>query len=320
MMRIGLLGASRIAPRAIIQPAADHADAVIVAVAARDPAKAEAYAIEHGIPVAVGSYRDLVERDDVDLVYCGLPPSVHLDTCRAASAAGKMLLIEKPFAFDTAAARAIAAAADAARRPALEAYHYRFHSLFGRAETLLKDGAIGRVVGARGEFEAEIARVPGELRWMPETGGGATMDLGCYVLHAFRTLLGEGEVLSATSDQIDGVDATLEANLRFGDVEAWMRCSMLAPRNDWIEIEGTDGTLRMNRFVSPHYGGSLVLTTPKGTITEEPSGPSTYAAQLEHVVRVFRGEATPLTGGADAIATMELIDACRTKGRESLAA
>jgi len=319
MMRIGLLGASRIAPRAIIQPAADHPDAVITVVGARDPAKAEAYAAEHGIPAAVGSYQALVERYDVDLVYCGLPPSVHSETCRAASAAGKMLLIEKPFAFDATAARAIVAAADAAGRPALEAYHYRFHSLFGRLEALLKDGAIGRVVRARGEFEAEIARTPGELRWMREMGGGGTMDLGCYVLHAFRTLLGEGEVLSARADMIDGVDATLEADLRFGEVRAWMRCSMLAPRNDWIEIEGTGGTLRMNRFVSPHYGGSLVLATPKGSITEEPAGLSTYAAQLDHAVRVFQGEADPLTGGADAIATMELIDACRAKGRDGAA-
>ena len=320
MMRIGLLGASRIAPRAIIQPAAAHADAVITAVGARDLAKAEAYAAKHDIAAAVGAYQALVERDDVDLVYCGLPPSIHLDTCRAASAAGKMLLIEKPFAFDAAAARAIVAAADAAGRPALEAYHYRFHSLFGRAETLLKDGAIGRVVRARGEFEAEIARAPGELRWMPEMGGGGTMDLGCYVLHAFRTLLGEGELVSATATMIDGVDATLEADLSFGGVETWMRCSMLAPRNDWIEIEGTGGTLRLNRFVSPHYGGNLVLTTAKGRIDEAPTGPSTYAAQLDHAVRVFRGEATPLTGGADAIATMELIDACRAMGRENPAA
>lgn len=315
MMRIGLLGASKIAPRAIIQPAAAHPDAVITAVGARDLGNAEAYAAEHGIPAAVGSYRALVERDDVDLVYCGLPPSVHLDTCRAASAAGKLLLIEKPFAFDADAARAIVAAADAAGKPALEAYHYRFHSLFARAEALLKDGAIGRIVRARGEFEAEIGRGPGELRWIAAMGGGGTMDLGCYVLHAFRTLLGEGEVLSATADMVDGVDATLEAELRFGEIPAWMRCSMLAPRNDWIEIEGTGGTLRMNRFVSPHYGGNLVLTNAKGTIVEEPSGPSTYAAQLDHVVRVFQGQAQPLTGGADAIATMELIDACRAKGR-----
>ena len=316
MMRIGLLGASKIAPRAIIQPAAEHPDAVITVVGARDSAKAKAYAAEHGIAAAVGSYQALVEHDDVDLIYCGLPPSVHLDTCRAASASGKMLLIEKPFAFDAAAARAIVAAADAAGRPALEANHYRFHALFGRAEALVKDGAIGRVVRARGEFEAEIARAPGELRWMPEMGGGGTMDLGCYVLHAFRTLLGEGEVLSARADMIDGVDATLEADLRFGEVPAWMRCSMLAPRNDWIEIEGTSGTLRLNRFVSPHYGGNLVLTTPSGTVEEAPSGPSTYAAQLDHAVQVFRGDAAPLTGGADAIATMELIDACRAKGRD----
>ena len=318
-MRIGLLGASKIAPRAIIQPAAANPDAVIVAVGARDPSKAQAYAAEHDIPAAVGSYQALVERDDIDLVYCGLPPSVHLDTCRAALGAGKMLLIEKPYAFDADAARAIAAAADAAGKPALEAYHYRFHSLFARAEALLKDGAIGRIVRARGEFEAEISRAPGELRWIPEMGGGGTMDLGCYVLHAFRTLLGEGEVLSAKADMVDGVDATMEAELRFGDVPAWMRCSMLAPRNDWIEIEGTNGTLRMNRFVSPHYGGNLVLTTARGTITEDPSGPSTYAAQLDHALRVFQGEVEPLTGGADAIATMELIDACRGKGRASAA-
>jgi predicted dehydrogenase len=315
VMRIGLLGASRIAPRGIIQPAAAHSDAVIAAVGARDLARAEAYAAEHDIPVAVGSYQALVERDDVDLVYCGLPPLVHLDTCRAASAAGKMLLIEKPFALDAAAARSIAAAAEAAGKPALEAYHYRFHSLFARAETLLKDGAIGRIVRARGEFEAEIMRAPGELRWIPEMGGGATMDLGCYVLHAFRTLLGEGEVLSAAADMIDGVDATMEADLRFGEVPAWMRCSMLAPRNDWIEIEGTAGTLRVNRFVAPQYGGNLVLTRARGTVTEDPVGPSTYAAQLDHVVRVFRGEVAPLTGGADAIATMALIDACRANAR-----
>ena len=316
-LRIGLLGASKIAPRAIIQPAAAHPDAVVTVVGARDLAKAKAYAAEHAIPAAVGSYQALVERDDVDLVYCGLPPSAHLDTCRAASAAGKMLLIEKPFAFDAAAARAIVAAADAAGRPALEAYHYRFHSLFRRAETLLRDNAIGRIVRARGEFEAEIARTSGELRWISGLGGGGTMDLGGYVLHAFRTLLGEGEVVAATADMIDGVDATLEADLRFGEVPAWMRCTMLAPRNDWIEIEGTRGTLRMNRFVSPQYGGNLVLTTTRGEVVEEASGPSTYAAQLDHAVRVFRGEAAPLTGGADAIATMELIDACRAAGRAS---
>ena len=315
MMRIGLLGASKIAPRAIIEPAATHPDTVITAVGARDLAKAQAYAATHDIPAAVGSYQELVERDDVDLVYCGLPPSVHFDTCRAASAAGKMLLIEKPYAFDAAAARGIAAGARAAGKPALEAYHYRVHNLFRRAEILIQDGAIGRVLRAHGEFEAEIKRAPDELRWSPATGGGGTMDLGCYVLHAFRCLLGEGEVLSGTSRQIDGVDAELEAELRFGAVDAWMHCSMLKPRNDWIELEGTSGTLRMNRFVSPHYGGNLVLTTATGTIEEGPTGPTTYAAQLDHVVRVFRGEADPLTGGADSIATMELIDACRAAGR-----
>lgn len=316
-MRIGLLGASRIAPKAIIAPAAERDDVRVTVVAARDPAKARAYAAQHGIEAAVGSYRALAERDDIDLVYCALPPSAHLDACRAALDAGKMLLIEKPYAFDAGAARLIVAAAEKAGRPALEAYHYRFHSLFARAQALLTDGAIGTVVRASGEFEALIAPAPGELRWQAETGGGATMDLGCYVLHAFRTLLGrEGEVVSATSDQREGVDATLEAHMRFGEAQARMRCSMLTPRNDWLEFEGTGGMLRFENFVSPQYGGRLILTTPRGAIVEKATGPSSYAAQLDHVTRIFQGEAMPLTGGVDAIATMTLIDACR---REAVA-
>jgi predicted dehydrogenase len=318
VMRIGLLGASKIAPKSILGFATQRYDVSVTVVAARDLAKAQAYAAEHGIGDAIDSYQSLVERDDVDLVYCGLPPSVHLDTCRAASAAGKMLLIEKPFAFDADAARAIVAAAEAAGRPALEAYHYRFHSLFARAQQLLADGAIGRVLRASGEFEALIPHQPGELRWSPETGGGATMDLGCYVLHAFRTLLGcEGEVVSGASDQRDGVDAVLEADMRFGEVEASMRCSMLAPRKDWLLFEGAEGTLRFDNFVSAQRGGKLTCTTTCGVTTEEASGPASYAGQLDHTVRVFRGEAAPLTGGGDAIATMRLIDACRTKGREA---
>ena len=85
-LRIGLLGASRIAPKAVIAHARGRADVAITAVAARDLGRARAYAAEHAIPAAVEGYAALLARDDVDAVYSALPPAEHLDWTRAAAA------------------------------------------------------------------------------------------------------------------------------------------------------------------------------------------------------------------------------------------
>jgi predicted dehydrogenase len=82
--RIGLLGASKIAPPAVIAPARDNPDFEVVAVGARDVARARAYADTHGIAHVAGSYPELVSRDDVDVVYNALPPVGHLEWSIAA--------------------------------------------------------------------------------------------------------------------------------------------------------------------------------------------------------------------------------------------
>lgn len=312
-LRIGLLGASRIAPKAIIVPAAARTDVVIAAVAARDLARAQAYAAEHGIAEAVEGYGALGARDDIDLIYCALPPSGHLEPCLRALEAGKALLVEKPFAMNQGEAAVIAAAAAKAGRPALEAFHYRFHSMFAHALQLVRDGAIGEIKSAEGLFEAQIAQGPGALRWTAALGGGAVMDLGCYVLHALRTLLGgEPEVVEARAELVEGVDASLDARLLFpGEIPVQFRCSMRSERRDWIVLRGDRGDLKLERFVSPQMGGRLTLTTAAGVETQAASGPGSYDAQLAHVVEVMAGQAAPLTGGADAVANMAGLDALR---------
>jgi predicted dehydrogenase len=312
-LRIGLLGASAIAPKAVIAPAAVRDDVVITAVAARDLGRAQAYAQTHGIAAAVEGYDTLLARDDVDLVYCALPPARHLDPCLAALKAGKALLIEKPFAMTAAQARTLADAATAAGRPAMEAYHYRFHSMFLRALAIMEDGRLGRLVRASGLFDATIARSPQALRWIASEGGGGTMDLGCYVLHALRTLIAEEpELVSATALLQDGVDAEMRAELAFpSGIAAATVSSMIKPRRDEIVIEGEAGSLRLESFVSPQRGGKLTLTTAAGEVAEAAQGPGSYDAQLAHVVAVMRGEVAPLTGGDDAVATMTIIDALR---------
>lgn len=312
-MRIGILGASRIAPNAIIAPAAAFADVTLSVIAARDLDRAEAYAQTHGIARAVAGYDALLEAPDVDCVYCALPPPFHLGIARRALAAGKMLLIEKPFASDAAAARAIAGASAAAGHAALEAFHYRFHPQFEQALAIVGSGQLGTLTALTGHFDALIPQRPGEMRYDRELGGGATMDLGCYVIHALRLLTGaEPTVTTLTAQMVAGVDLAVRARLDFGGVPAEVRWSMTAPRDDGLSLTGTKGTLRIDGFVSPHRGATMTLTTASGTRTfAADTTVTTYQAQLAHALAVWRGECPPLTGGADAIATMTAIDACR---------
>lgn len=319
MLRIGLLGASRIAPKALLTPARERDDVEITAVAARDGSRARAYAAEHGIAHAVEGYAALLERDDIDAVYNALPPAEHLEWSVRAAGRGLAQLCEKPFALSAAHARTMADAASAAGRPLMEAMHSRFHHAFLRAEALVAEGALGRVTRAHGVFDASIPYRPGELRWIRPLGGGSLMDLGCYPLHALRTLLkAEPQVLSAELDVRHGVDAAMRAHLRFGEVEAQVACSMVPEAGGTyrrLTLEGERARLDFDNFVSPQNGGRLTLTHADGRVEDLPvEGPSSYAAQLDRFVAAATAGADPLTGGADAVAQMTAIDAIYAAG------
>jgi len=312
MHRIGLLGASKIARGAVIAPAKNNPDFEVVAVGARDPARARAYADEHGIAEVVGSYAELVKRDDIDVVYNALPPAGHAEWTIAALEAGKAVLCEKPFAMNAVEARRMTDAAQRTGQVLIEAFHYRFHNVIRRAEALLKAGALGRVTQATAEFKGTIPRSPDELRWRRDLGGGGLMDLGCYPTHALRTLIGEEpRIVSAEGKFEDGVDVELSARLAFpGGVEADLACAMVSPGfSAPLVIEGERGRLEIVNYLAPQIGCRFTTTIDGATEPQPTDGPSTYEAQLIHLGEVLGGKAKPLTGGADAVANMTAIDA-----------
>jgi predicted dehydrogenase len=309
-IRIGLLGASRIAPPAVIAPAKAHDGFEVVAVAARDPERAKAYAAEHGIPNVSPDYASLVTRDDVDVVYNALPPAGHAKWTIAALEAGKAVLCEKPFARNEADAEAMVATARRVGRPLLEAAHYRFHTVVLQARKLVEAGTFGRLTRAEATFNVNIPKNPDELRWRADQGGGAQMDLGFYPLHALRTILGaEPKVLSAKADFVDGVDATMSAELDFDGVPAHIECSMVAERFQAnLAIAGDNGRLDIANFIAPQLGCRFTSTVGGETTTHATDGPTTYAAQLQHLFEVMDG-APALVGGDDALAHMKAMAA-----------
>lgn len=313
VFRIGLLGASKIARTAIMAPLKDDARFVVTAVAARDPVRARAYADEHAIAAVAHDYRALTAREDVDIIYNGLPPAGHAEWTIAALEAGKPVLCEKPFACNASEARAMVEAARAAGLPLIEAFHYRFHSVMRRAEALVREGALGALHTGSAVFDVPINRRPDELRWRRDLGGGAMMDLGCYPLHAMRTLTGaEPEIASARArfDADGGADADMHAELVFpGGVSVSIAASMIAPLHISLRLDGERGRLEISNFIAPQRGCVFTTTLDGETVTHPTDGPSTYAAQLDHVHEVMTGRAHPLTGGSDAVSTMTAIDA-----------
>lgn len=316
MIRIGILGAARIAPRGIVTPANALLGAEVVAVAARDLDRARDFAARHGIPLALGSYAELIARDDIDLVYVALPPSAHREWCIAALARGKHVLVEKPFASNSQDAAQMVAAARVANRHLIEAFHYRFHPLFDRALRALHSGAIGRLRHIDAEFNAELPDTPGELRYIEALGGGALMDLGSYCMHWIRAVAAdEPTIVSATARCISpGVDVQMEAQLAFtSGPTATLSCAMKPDDGQLLRrlrVQGDSGVLDFENPVSPHAGATLSIESDQPSLPQIVSGgETTFHFQLRHVLEVIGGRAQPLTGGNDAINNMRAIDA-----------
>jgi predicted dehydrogenase len=311
-LRIGVLGAARIAPAAVIRPARHVADVEVVAVAARDRDRATAFATKHRIPRVLSSYEELVADPDVDAVYNPLPNGLHGRWTMAAMAAGKHVLCEKPFTANADEARAVAAAVRA-DTVVMEAFHYRYHPVFMRARQLLDEGAVGAVRRIETWLCFPLPKFT-DIRYQLGLAGGATMDAGCYAIHMARHLAGkEPEVTSAHAKiHSPGVDRAMWAELRFdAGCTGRVTCSMWSTRvlHIGFRVTGDAGELRVFNPVGPNFYHRLSVRGRRGRTVEHLSRRPTYEFQLEAFSRAVAGGDPPITGVSDAIANMEVIDA-----------
>ena len=315
MLRIGLLGAARIAPRAVIQPAAQLPAVEVRAVAASLKEKAKAFADQHDVPDIAESYGALIDRPDIDAVYNALPPKLHEQWSLAALQAGKHVLCEKPFAMNATQALRMVRAADASKRVLIEAFHYRFHPYFQRVLDLLSEDVIGNIQHIDSKFDVRIPYSPSEFRHDPNLGGGALMDLGCYAVHWVRTLMGaEPQVEQAECTRSEaGVDVATRASLRFSSgvtaqITSAMNESVAEEHCARVVIEGERGRMTLANPIAPHNGNTIIVETDEMSYEDTVAGESTYYYQIQHFIAAVDGSEVPLTGSEDAINNMQLID------------
>jgi predicted dehydrogenase len=316
-IRIGVLGAARIAELAIVMPARVTGHR-LVAVAARDRRRAEDFARRHGVERALGTYADVLADSEVEAIYNPLANALHGPWNIAAIQAGKHVLSEKPSASNADEARVVRDAAAAASVTFIEGFHYLYHPVTRRLHELLDSGELGELRAAEIDMfmPAPDDRDP---RWSYELAGGALMDIGCYSLHAHRALApwadGPPWVTAARAGERagpPGVDEWLDADLEFpGGATGRARCSMAASRRRYrCRIIGSRGEATALNFVEPHQDDRIIVTTANGTRAEALGRRSSYTYQLEAFAARLRDDAPLPTGADDAVASMQLIDDC----------
>ena len=313
-LRIGLLGASGIAPLALVAPARDIGAAEVTVVAARDLERARGFAAEHGIPNVAASYEALLSRSDVDLVYISLPITLHEKWGIASLQAGKHVLMEKPSAPSSAAAARMIAAAAHANRRLIEAFHYRYHPLFNRILEIVRTGSLGELLETHAVIDVPVPQQPEQIRWRPDLAGGALMDLGCYPVHWLRTLAGTFEVTDATIEMSPaGVDQVVRANLRYGSgARGSLFCSMVPHdrgRTATLHLVGTAGELFVRNPIAPQWGHELRWRSSDGDWHKERSATtSSYYHQLLAVVDAIDSGAPLPTEGDDIVENLAAIE------------
>jgi predicted dehydrogenase len=314
-LRIGILGAARIADDGIVAPARTLGHE-LAAVAARDRGRAEVFAAERGITQVHDSYADVVDDPDVDLIYNALVNSLHAQWNIAALEAGKHVLSEKPLTSNAGEARAVRAAAQASSGRIVEGMHYAHHPVNLRLRELVTSGALGEI--RRVDLVLTIPAPPDtDPRWSLELAGGATMDLGCYVLDAARLF---GLWIEAPPEVVS-VDATLWSP----EVDASMRVELAYPggvtghcvwdmdaedRTMTWSVTGTEGVATSPAFAVPHMDNRLLVVS-NGRTSEEVLGDRTsYTYQLARLADSLQG-GPPFPSDIDAaVANAELIDEC----------
>jgi predicted dehydrogenase len=305
-LRWGILSTARISTLLLQSGSGQQ----FVAVASRDLDRGRAFAAEHGLERAYGSYEELLADPDLDAIYNPLPNSLHVPWSIRALEAGKHVLCEKPMSRRPEEVEEAFDVAEREGRVLAEAFMWRHHPQLRRARELVADGAVGRLALVRAAFSF-VATEP-DIRLRADLDGGGLMDVGCYCVSGCRAIAA-AEPERVYAEQVvggEGVDVALVATLRFpGDVLGLIDCGLALAARDELEIVGDAGSLWLD---DPWHGREAVIEVrPHRGAPErvEAGDANAYALELADFEAAVHGEREPLLDRSDALGQARTIAA-----------
>jgi predicted dehydrogenase len=246
-IRWGVLGVAKIATEKVIPAMQLGQWSEVTAIASRDLEKARAAAARLGISKPYGTYEELLADKDVDAIYNPLPNHLHVPWTITAAERGKHVLCEKPIALSADEARQLIAVRDRTGVKIQEAFMVRTHPQWLTVKDLVSSGRIGAVRAIVGVF-GYTNRDPANIRNRPEFGGGALMDIGCYLVNASRFIFDREplRVMGAVErDPGMGTDRLTSILLDFGTGHATGSCSTQMVPSQHLQIFGASGRIEL---------------------------------------------------------------------------
>ena len=246
-VRWGVMGVAKIATAKVIPAMQGGELTEVTAIASRDQPKADAAAAELGIPKSYGSYEELLADPDIDAIYNPLPNHLHREWTIAAAEQGKHVLCEKPIGMSSAEAEELIAVRDRTGVKMQEAFMVWTHPQWLRAVEICRSGRLGKIGSYTGHF-SYFNDDPTSIRNIAEMGGGALMDIGCYLLTTSRMIFGEEprRVMGLVQhDPRFSVDVLTAMILDFPSGQAIGTCSTQMIYHQRVQVFGTEGRLEI---------------------------------------------------------------------------
>ena len=267
-----MLGVAKIATDKVIPAMQRGRFSEVVAIASRDHGRARAAAGALGLATAHGSYEALLADPAVDAIYNPLPNHLHVPWTIRALEAGKHVLCEKPIGLTTAEAQALLAARDRTGRKVQEAFMVRTHPQWLRVQSLVAEGRIGELRSMMGYF-SYFNRDASNIRNVPAFGGGAMMDIGCYLINTARMIFAaEPRRVVSLIDRDPGmkIDRLSSLMLDFERGQAIGTCSTQVVLHQRVHIIGTTGRLEIEiPFNAPPDRPCRIFVDDGHTLSED---------------------------------------------------
>tara|TARA_Y100001980_G_C14556922_1_gene354138 strand:- start:117228 stop:118238 length:1011 start_codon:yes stop_codon:yes gene_type:complete len=262
----GILSTSAFAQRSFIPAAQESPVANVSAIASRNLASAQEVAKKMGIPKVYGSYDEIINDQDIDVIYNPLPNHMHVEWTAKAIRAGKHVLCEKPLFIHPEEAKALIELRDKYQVKVGEAFMVKSHPQWQKARELVESGALGipsMYIGTFNYYNDD----PKNIRNIEQFGGGALWDIGCYTVMTSRYIFGENPVSVVASIHKDPefkTDILSSVILEFpGEKRAQFSVSTKTAKYQRVQVLGSEKILDiMIPFNAPEDRSTVIKVNP----------------------------------------------------------
>ncbi len=224
-------------------------NAELYAVASRQQEKANSFASKYNAKIAYGSYEDIVNDKDVDVIYIATPHNVHFENALMCLENKKAILCEKPLTVNTKQTDKLILTAVKNNTFLMEALWTRFLPKINKAIEIIDSGVIGNTSYLRADFGFNAPYLPQGRLFNPDLAGGALLDVGIYTIFYALQFFGYPDKITAHAKIGEtGVDENCSIHLEYKDGKvAQLFCTIIAETPMTVDIAGTKAHLTVEK-------------------------------------------------------------------------